>query len=115
MKKLIQYFIRIPLILVIRVKPSDLFGAFLDSLRNPEGQIRILYYGDSQIEGDRITFYLRKLLREGRGGTGPGLFLPVMPVMYTKSVWLRSSPNWKRYNYLSYRNGEITHNRLGPL
>jgi len=97
------------------VKPSDLFGAFLDSLRNPEGQLRILFYGDSQIEGDRITFYLRKLLREGRGGTGPGLFLPVIPVMYTKSVSLRSSPNWKRYNYLSYRNGEITHNRLGPF
>jgi alginate O-acetyltransferase complex protein AlgI len=96
-------------------KPFNLFGAFLDSLRNPEGQLRILFYGDSQIEGDRITFYLRKLLREGRGGTGPGLFLPVIPVMYTKSVSLRSSPNWKRYNYLSYRNGEITHNRLGPF
>ena len=101
--------------LVSGIRPLNNFGSFLDSLRNPQGQVRILFYGDSQIEGDRITFHLRKLLREGRGGTGPGLFLPVIPVMYTKSIWLRSSPNWKRYNYLSYRNGEISHNKLGPF
>ncbi len=90
-------------------------ASFLDSLRNPETQIRILYYGDSQIEGDRITSYLRELLRKGRGGSGPGLFLPLMPVMYTKSLWLHSSANWKRYNYLSYKSGDIKHNRLGPF
>jgi D-alanyl-lipoteichoic acid acyltransferase DltB (MBOAT superfamily) len=88
---------------------------FLDSLRSSKGQIRIMYYGDSQIEGDRITFSLRQALRKERGGTGPGLFLPVMPVMYTKSLWLRSSSNWERYNYLSYKNGEITHDKLGPF
>jgi len=97
------------------LKPQDFLAPFLDSLRSRSSQTRIMYYGDSQVEGDRITFYLRQLLREGRGGTGPGLFLPVMPVMYSKSVWLRSSPNWKRYNYLSYRAGEISHNRLGPF
>ena len=74
-----------------------------------------MYYGDSQIEGDRITSYLRQNLRKGHGGTGPGLFLPLMPVMYTKSVWMRSSSNWKKYNYLSYKSGEISHRDLGPL
>ncbi|MGC1391221.1 MAG: hypothetical protein WA816_09300, partial [Bacteroidales bacterium] len=88
---------------------------FLDSLRYSRGQVRIIYYGDSQIEGDRITSYLRHTLRKGRGGTGPGLFLPLMPVMYTKSVWIRSSSNWKRYNYLSYKQGEISHRNLGPF
>jgi alginate O-acetyltransferase complex protein AlgI len=88
---------------------------FLDSLRYSRGQVRIIYYGDSQIEGDRITSYLRHTLRKGRGGTGPGLFLPLMPVMYTKSVWLRSSSNWKRYNYLSYKQAEISHRKLGPF
>ncbi len=38
-----------------------------------------------------------------------------MPVMYTKSVWIRSSSNWKRYNYLSYKSGEISHRNLGPF
>jgi alginate O-acetyltransferase complex protein AlgI len=92
-----------------------LLKPLIDSLRQSKGQIRIMYYGDSQVEGDRITFYLRQLLREGRKGTGPGLFLPSMPVMYTKSIWLKSSSNWERYNYISYRNGILTHNRLGPL
>jgi alginate O-acetyltransferase complex protein AlgI len=88
---------------------------FLDSLENSDGQTRIMYYGDSQVEGDRITFNLRRLLREGREGTGPGLFLPVMPVMYTKSMEIRSSSNWERFNYLSYKKGVITNNRLGPF
>jgi len=88
---------------------------FLDSLNYSRGQVRIIYYGDSQIEGDRITSYLRHALRKGRGGTGPGLFLPLMPVMYTKSIWLRSSSNWKKYNYLSYKTGEISHRNLGPF
>ncbi len=92
-----------------------LLKPFIDSLENSAGQVRIMYYGDSQVEGDRITFYLRQLLRKGREGTGPGLFLPSMPVMYTKSIWIRSSANWERYNYISYRNGNLSHNRLGPL
>jgi len=91
------------------------FQRFLDSLRYSRAQVRIIYYGDSQIEGDRITSYLRRSLRKGRGGTGPGLFLPLMPVMYTRSVWLRSSSNWKRYNFLSYKTGEISHKDLGPF
>ena len=78
-------------------------------------QIRIMYYGDSQIEGDRLTSSYDILSRNNRGGTGPGLFLPLMPVMYTKSIWIRSSSNWKRYNYLSYRNGEISHTALVHL
>ncbi len=93
----------------------SLFSSFLDSLEKSKGQVRILYYGDSQVEGDRITFYLRQLLRDGRGGTGPGLFQPLIPVMYTKTLWIKSSPNWKRYNYLSYRSGKISHNKLGPF
>jgi alginate O-acetyltransferase complex protein AlgI len=87
----------------------------LDSLAYSKGQVRILYYGDSQIEGDRVTSFLRQTLRKKTGGTGPGLFLPVMPVVYTKSLWITSSSNWKRYNYLSYKNGELSHHKLGPF
>ncbi len=100
---------------VRKIIPVNPLQPFLDSLNYSKGQVRIMYYGDSQVEGDRITFYLRYLLRKGRGGTGPGLFLPVMPVMYTRSVWLRSSPDWTRYNYLSYKEGEISRNSLGPF
>jgi D-alanyl-lipoteichoic acid acyltransferase DltB (MBOAT superfamily) len=93
---------------------ADPLKQFMDSLRYSEGQVRIMYYGDSQIEGDRLTAFLRSGLRKGRSGTGPGLFLPVMPVTYTKSIFIRASSNWNRYNYLSFKNGEITHNNFGP-
>lgn len=87
----------------------------LDSIAYSKGQVRIMYYGDSQIEGDRVVSFLRHELRKDCNGTGPGLFLPVMPVTYTKSLYIRSSSNWKRYNYLSYKTGEINHNDLGPF
>jgi len=94
---------------------TDPLSVFIDSLQHSTSQVRIIYYGDSQVEGDRITFYLRQLLRETRNGTGPGLFLPVMPVMYTKTLWIRASDNWKRYNYLSYKAGDLRHPDLGPF
>lgn len=96
-------------------KAPDALSLFVDSLKKPGKQKRILYYGDSQIEGDRMTSSLRKSLREVSGGTGPGLFLPVMPVMYTKTLWVRSSPGWERYNFLSYSNGQISSKKLGPF
>jgi alginate O-acetyltransferase complex protein AlgI len=95
--------------------PAEPLGRFFDSLRYSKGQVRIMYYGDSQIEGDRLTSYLRSVLRKDNCGTGPGLFLPVMPVTYTRSIYVRASSNWKRFNYLSYKNGEISHNGLGPF
>jgi alginate O-acetyltransferase complex protein AlgI len=98
-----------------KTNPEHDLKRFLDSLTYSKRQVRIIYYGDSQIEGDRITSYLRQSLRRGRKGTGPGLFLPLMPVMYTKSIWIRSSSNWKKYNYLSYKTGEISHRNLGPF
>ncbi len=91
--------------------PGDAIRDSLDGGR----QVRILFYGDSQVEGDRETSLLRRKMREEGGGTGPGLFSPVMPVMYTRSYVVRSSSNWKRYTLLDYRNGTLPHNRLGPM
>lgn len=94
---------------------ADPLDRFRDSLGSRDKQLRILYYGDSQIEGDRFTSYIRNNLQTRFSGSGPGLFLPLMPVMYTKSIVLKASPNWIKYNYLSYRNKELSHNRLGPF
>ena len=86
-----------------------------DSLYSPDKQVRIMYYGDSQIEGDRFSSYLRRNLQKRFSGNGPGLFLPVMTVMHTHSIVITSSSNWERYNYLSYRNKEISHNIFGSM
>lgn len=111
--------IAIPVVDSLLISNTDHFNeplkGFLDSVKLSKRQVRVLYYGDSQIEGDRITSYLRHTLRKRNGGTGPGLFLPLMPVMYTKSLWLRSSSNWKKYNYLSYEAGQLSHCELGPF
>ena len=49
---------------------DDLFDAFehADSTR-----MRIVHYGDSQIEGDRITGVIREELQDTFGGIGPGI------------------------------------------
>ena len=49
------------------------FFAELDSLRSKKKLIRILHFGDSQIEGDRISGYIRQRLQQKFGGCGPGL------------------------------------------
>ncbi|MBM3419559.1 MAG: hypothetical protein FJY11_00330 [Bacteroidetes bacterium] len=77
--------------------------------------VRIMVFGDSQLEGDRITSYLRSSLQDVYGGSGPGLLQPLMPVMYTRTVEVRSSSNWTRYTYLSYRSGAINHTGIGPF
>jgi D-alanyl-lipoteichoic acid acyltransferase DltB (MBOAT superfamily) len=91
--------------------PGD---AIRDSLAEGK-QVRVLFYGDSQLEGDRLTALLRRELRKEGGGTGPGLFSPLMPVMYTKSFVLRSSSNWTRYTLLDYRSGKLPHNSFAPM
>ncbi|MDA3880326.1 MAG: hypothetical protein PF436_08065 [Prolixibacteraceae bacterium] len=50
---------------------------FYSALNNCNNYLlRVVYYGDSQIEGDHVTYTLRKGLQEKFGGAGIG-FLPV--------------------------------------
>jgi alginate O-acetyltransferase complex protein AlgI len=98
-------------VVAVPFHPGD---AISDSLAAGR-QVRILFYGDSQLEGDRITSLLRRELRREGGGTGPGLFSPVMPVMYTHSFVIRSSANWVRYTLLDYTSGVLSHNSFGPM
>jgi len=84
-------------------------------LKNDTDQFRIMYYGDSQLEGDRITNRLRVGLREMLSGSGPGL-LSIKPLVpYTRTSSVKYSDNWEKYNYLDYRDGLIKHRHLGPL
>lgn len=95
----------------LQPSPADLIRDSIEAGK----QVRIMYYGDSQLEGDRVTSIIREDLRQQYGGTGPGLISPVMPVMYTNSYVIKPSSNWRRYTLLDYRNGTLKNNRLGPL
>lgn len=92
--------------------PLDRFFHHLSS--KPKGTSRVLHYGDSQIEGDRITSRLREELQQRFGGYGPGLqsFTPLV-----KSWSIRSEPSnhWKRYPGFGKRDSSIKHNEYGPL
>lgn len=59
----------------------DRFFAALDSARCEP--IHIAHYGDSQIEGDRITAFFRQELQKRFGGSGPGLIPLYQPVQTT--------------------------------
>jgi lysophospholipase L1-like esterase len=74
--------------------------------------LRILHYGDSQIEGDRITGYLRKRLQANFGGSGPG-FLPISPIAPSSDIEQSWSSNWKRYTCFTNIDKRVPHNQYG--
>ncbi|NPA33608.1 MAG: hypothetical protein GXO48_01595 [Chlorobi bacterium] len=77
-------------------------------------RIRILHYGDSQIEGERITAQIRNELQKLFGGRGPGL-VPVIPVAPKLSVKTEYSDHWKRVPGFGKVDTTIKHGRFGPL
>jgi len=58
--------------------------------------VRVLHYGDSQIEGDRLSADIRGMLQNRFGGMGPGL-QGMDPFVPMASVDHRASGNWRRY------------------
>ena len=86
----------------------------LAAISKEEKSIRILHYGDSQIEGDRISDYLRLKLQSQFGGEGPGLisFMPVAPSVINKISW---SPNWDRYPVFAGKDKRVKHTNFGAL
>ena len=58
--------------------------------------VRILHYGDSQLEGDRITDYVRNRMQLRFGGEGPGIVLPKEPAASSRrAVFVSESKNFK--------------------
>lgn len=92
-------------------------AGFFEALANIGSEpksIRILHYGDSQIEGDRISDYLRLKLQGQFGGEGPGLisFMPVAPSVINKLSW---SNGWDRYQVFAGRDKRVKHNNFGAM
>jgi len=73
------------------------FQKFARALDAAESRIvRVLHYGDSQIEGDRLSADIRGMLQNRYGGMGPGL-QGMDPFVPMASVDHRASGNWRRY------------------
>jgi lysophospholipase L1-like esterase len=86
----------------------------LDSCRARQEIVHILHYGDSQIEGDRITGVIRRRLQETFGGEGPGL-LPVVQVIPAEAVVQSASENIERYIVSGMQQNRASHARYGVL
>lgn len=76
---------------------------------------RVMHYGDSQIEGDRITSYIRNKLQVKFGGTGPGLRPAVQPYDYVFSAVQQNSENWTRYPIYGKVDSLVEHSRYGVM
>lgn len=76
--------------------------------------VRILHYGDSQIEGDRITAYVRNKLQTQFGGSGPGL-VAVLDVGPHFSVERALTGEWRRYSAMDPGQKKHLHRRYGAL
>lgn len=95
------------------VYPNDRLE-FIAQLRESlhSGSCRIVHYGDSQLEGDRISGYLRNRLQGIYGGTGPG-FVPIVQVYEQISAKVTHSDNWTRHAYFDPTQEKFPHKKYG--
>lgn len=98
------------------VKAFSWLGNFFSSLNESHRKppIHVIHYGDSQIEGDRITGYLRNAWQAVWGGGGPGLLSPLSPV---PSLAMRQSwtGTWNRHARFGKRDSTVEHTRYGLM
>jgi hypothetical protein len=103
---------------ILRIEMTDQgrdnLSRFFQSL-NSDNQVRIMHYGDSQLEGDRITANFRNKLQVKFGGSGLGLRPAVQPYDYVFSAVQTNSPNWTRYPIYGSVDTLVEHNRYGVM
>ena len=87
----------------------------LSKIKNTNDLIRILHYGDSQIEVDRMTSYIRYKLQSEFGGSGPGFLPAVQTFDFQQPMIQTSSSNWFRYTINPVKDSIIYHQRFGIL
>lgn len=92
--------------------PGVLFS-FFNKIRSNKG-VRILHYGDSQIEGDRMTGFLRQKLQSQFGGTGVGLIIP-SEIYHTNAYHIALSDGWKRYTGFANIDPAVKHKKYGVM
>lgn len=75
----------------------DGFFAALAETERSGKLLHIIHYGDSQLEGDRVSDYLRNRLQLIFGGYGPGVVLPMDISRSRMSVLQSESSDWVKY------------------
>lgn len=96
------------------IKNLDLFFIRAESAKEKGTRLRVLHYGDSQIEGDRISRNLRDKMQQLWGGNGPGMVPPV-EVVPSSAITSTASEGWKRSTIYGQKDKDMLHNRYGVL
>ncbi|WP_224491564.1 SGNH/GDSL hydrolase family protein [Robertkochia flava] len=78
------------------------------------GSCRIIHYGDSQLEGDRISAYVRNRLQVLYGGEGPG-FVPVKQLYHQLKAKVTPSENWLRFAAFDPNHEKFDHKKYGAF
>ena len=101
------------------IHPSDFenglysFYSKLSKVNNLSKPLRILHFGDSQLEGDRISGVIRENLQTLFGGCGVG-FIPISETNTGRLNVIKKEKGWERYQVFGKgRKGK--HDRYGFL
>lgn len=95
-----------------KVETFDSFFAALDSASLKP--VRIAYYGDSQLEEDRITNNLREQLQRRFGGNGVGM-VPLMMPYTTLTLKQRRTADVSRSIVYGSKDFSVPAGRYGPM
>ena len=115
----------IPKVVVDSTSDSRIFlGAFYASLAETgKSKVRVLHYGDSQIEEDRLTMQIREKLQSRYGGKGVGLMplaqtIPTLTVkqeLHMSGRWVSPMQGPRRYLVYSYKRDQRPDGLYGPM
>lgn len=86
-----------------------------EAARSDSIPLRVLHYGDSQIENDRMTALIRYRLQRVFGGSGCGM-VPAIPLYSGNPTFVESyKGDWQRYTGFGRRDSTLDHDRYGSM
>ena len=95
-----------------------MFAPFFDALAsmksNETENVRVLHFGDSQLEGDRITMQLRDAYQREYGGTGFG-YTALKPLVAPSSLAFKNSEGFIRKTVFGRRDTAFKDMKYGHL
>ena len=94
------------------------FFSFFEALNvidhDPNERVRVIHYGDSQLEGDRITMQLRDALQKKYGGYGFG-YVSLSPLVAPSSLAFSKEQGLLRKTVFGRRDTSVKDMRYGHL